>query len=52
MKSLAKSSIAGTHLPIGGDYKLAQFHCHWGVDKRSGSEHFVNGKALSGEVRI
>ncbi|KAI6176038.1 Carbonic anhydrase [Aphelenchoides bicaudatus] len=50
MKNNAKSSISGTHLPANCEYKLAQFHVHWGVDKRSGSEHYLNGKALSGEI--
>ncbi|KAI6234667.1 Carbonic anhydrase [Aphelenchoides fujianensis] len=50
-KSGAKSAIAGTHLPAGCDYRLAQFHCHWAEDKQSGgSEHFLNGKPLSGEI--
>lgn len=52
MKSGAKSTIAGTHLPVGCDYRLNQFHAHWGEDKKSGSEHFLNGKPYSGEVSI
>lgn len=29
MKSNAKSMISGSHLPNGGDYKLAQFHVNF-----------------------
>ncbi|CAD5220568.1 unnamed protein product [Bursaphelenchus okinawaensis] len=50
MKNGAKSTIAGTHLPYGNDYRLAQFHAHWGENKRCGSEHFLNGKPYSGEI--
>ncbi|XP_075215592.1 carbonic anhydrase 2-like [Lycorma delicatula] len=38
--------------PLGSKYKLEQFHCHWGRDSKSGSEHTVDGKAYSGELHL
>jgi hypothetical protein len=46
--------LAGTVLigpPLGDrEYRLAQFHCHWGEDCEHGSEHQVNGRSYSAEV--
>lgn len=38
------------HLPA--SFKLEQFHAHWSEDGSCGSEHTLNGKALSGEVHF
>ncbi len=38
--------------PLQHNYRLAQFHCHWGKDCSAGSEHTVNGKSYAAEVRI
>ena len=40
--------ISGGGLP--GEYKLAQFHFHWGSDHQLGSEHHVNGEDFPAEV--
>ncbi|KAK0405853.1 hypothetical protein QR680_018237 [Steinernema hermaphroditum] len=34
------------------EYKLAQFHAHWARDGSRGSEHLLDGKALSGEMHF
>lgn len=34
------------------EYCLAQFHCHWGEDCTSGSEHLINGRAFAAEVSV
>lgn len=34
------------------EYRLAQFHCHWGEDCYHGSEHQINGKSFAAEVSI
>lgn len=36
--------------PLEGNYRLAQFHCHWGKNSSCGSEHTVDGKAYAAEV--
>ncbi|KHJ97801.1 hypothetical protein OESDEN_02213 [Oesophagostomum dentatum] len=42
------TTLSASHLP--GTFKLAQFHAHWSKDGTCGSEHLLNGKAMSGEV--
>ena len=37
---------------IGGKYKTAQFHFHWGGNDMRGSEHTYNGQTFPMEVRI
>ena len=37
--------------PLQGKYFLEQFHAHWGKDCSCGSEHTVDGKSTSAEVR-
>jgi carbonic anhydrase len=37
---------------LGGTYKLAQFHMHWGSDVGGGSEHTVNGKQYPMELHL
>ncbi|KAK0405854.1 hypothetical protein QR680_018238 [Steinernema hermaphroditum] len=44
------STVNGEHLPA--EYKLAQFHAHWARDGSRGSEHLLDGKALSGEMHF
>jgi len=47
--SLLAALVGG---PLGSDtYTLLQFHFHWGSDNSKGSEHFLNGKQYSAEVR-
>ena len=35
---------------LGGTYRAAQLHFHWGSNNRNGSEHTVNGAAYPMEV--
>ena len=35
-----------------GEYKLLQFHFHWGADSQEGSENRVNGNQYSGELHF
>lgn len=45
------STISGG--PLGEDeYRLVQFHFHWGRDDKCGSEHTVNGKAYPCELHL
>ncbi|RZF35046.1 hypothetical protein LSTR_LSTR009638 [Laodelphax striatellus] len=44
------SELAGG--PLGNKYRLEQFHCHWGRDSTTGSEHTVDGKSYSGELHL
>ncbi|PIO67996.1 carbonate dehydratase, eukaryotic-type [Teladorsagia circumcincta] len=44
------AALSASHLP--GTYQLAQFHAHWSKDGSCGSEHLLNGKAMSGEVHF
>lgn len=37
---------------LGSEYKLAQFHLHWGDDFRGGSEHTVDGRRYFSEVHF
>ncbi|KAE9419396.1 hypothetical protein Angca_003336, partial [Angiostrongylus cantonensis] len=43
------TTLSASHLP--GTFELIQFHAHWSNDGSCGSEHLLNGKAMSGEVR-
>lgn len=44
-----KSVLAGP--PFGDrEFRLAQFHCHWGSNNQCGSEHQINGQSYSAEV--
>ncbi|RWS28690.1 carbonic anhydrase-like protein 2 [Leptotrombidium deliense] len=38
--------------PLKHNYKLAQFHCHWGKDCNVGSEHTVDGKYYAAELHF
>ena len=38
--------------PLLNRYRLLQFHFHWGSHNDIGSEHTINGKAYSAEVRF
>ena len=31
---------------------MLQFHFHWGPDKKTGSEHLLDGKSFAGEVHL
>uniref|UniRef100_A0A1I7WPY4 Alpha-carbonic anhydrase domain-containing protein n=1 Tax=Heterorhabditis bacteriophora TaxID=37862 RepID=A0A1I7WPY4_HETBA len=43
-------AFSANHLP--GTFELAQFHAHWSNDGSCGSEHRLDGKAMSGEVHF
>ncbi|XP_053571146.1 carbonic anhydrase 13 [Bombina bombina] len=38
--------------PLYGQYRLRQFHFHWGCEDGLGSEHKVDGKSYSAELHI
>ncbi|KAJ4448744.1 hypothetical protein ANN_00135 [Periplaneta americana] len=38
--------------PIDGEYKLEQYHCHWGFRSDKGSEHTVDGQSFAGELHL
>lgn len=38
--------------PLHHNYKLVQFHAHWGKNCSCGSEHIVNGKHYSAELHF
>jgi len=42
--------LSGGALP--GEYKLAQFHFHWGIDDTKGSEHTHNGRIFPLELHF
>jgi carbonic anhydrase len=44
------SSLTGG--PIVGEFKLAQFHFHWGEDSKCGSEHTLDGACFPAEVHL
>ncbi|VDM60255.1 unnamed protein product [Angiostrongylus costaricensis] len=44
------TTLSASHLP--GTFELIQFHAHWSNDGSCGSEHLLNGKAMSGEVHF
>lgn len=45
-----RSSLTGG--PIVGEFKLAQFHFHWGSDNNCGSEHTLDGRCYPAEVHL
>ena len=47
--SSATVATTSTYL---GEYKLLQFHFHWGADNQEGSENRVNGNQYSGELHF
>ena len=48
---MAEYLIGLTGGPIVGEFKLAQFHFHWGCDNNCGSEHTLEGRCFPAEVR-
>lgn len=46
------TALYGAHLPKTSCYRLDQFHCHWGLDNRVGSEHVVDNKPYSAELHF
>nr|ANJ59758.1 alpha carbonic anhydrase 3 [Corallium rubrum] len=38
--------------PVANQYKLAQFHFHWGENDDTGSEHTIDGEPYSGELHL
>ena len=38
--------------PLSCKYRLKQFHLHWGSTDARGSEHTIDGKEYSSEVRL
>jgi len=38
--------------PLKNNFRLAQFHAHWGKDCSCGSEHTVNGKSYAAELHL
>lgn len=38
--------------PLGNNYVLEQFHCHWGKNNDTGSEHTVDGHMFPGELHL
>ncbi|KAK2151080.1 hypothetical protein LSH36_376g03052 [Paralvinella palmiformis] len=54
--SVQMDIIDGNHLISGGklpaQYKLAQFHFHWGSDNGRGSEHLINGHQYPLEMHL
>lgn len=45
------ATVKGAGLPA-GEYKLAQFHLHWGSNDCRGSEHTLNGESYPGELHL
>lgn len=45
-----KSSLTGG--PLGEEFVLEQFHCHWGKSDKSGSEHTVDGTMYPAELHL
>lgn len=37
--------------PLTDNYKLEQFHLHWGSTDDQGSEHTINGQMYAAEVK-
>uniref|UniRef100_A0A1I8AU34 Alpha-carbonic anhydrase domain-containing protein n=1 Tax=Steinernema glaseri TaxID=37863 RepID=A0A1I8AU34_9BILA len=50
VKDNCQTIVKAEHLP--SEYRLAQFHAHWSRDGSRGSEHLLDGKALSGEMHF
>jgi len=38
--------------PLKDNYRLVQFHMHWGRTDKCGSEHTVNGRSFAGEIHL
>jgi len=38
--------------PLKNNFRLCQFHCHWGQDCSCGSEHTVNGRSYAAELHL
>ncbi|XP_022098095.1 carbonic anhydrase 1-like isoform X2 [Acanthaster planci] len=38
--------------PLSHNYRLAQFHCHWGSNDGQGSEHTVDGRPYDAELHL
>jgi hypothetical protein len=38
--------------PLEHNYRLAQFHCHWGKNCSCGSEHTIDGNYYAAEVSL
>ncbi|KAK6174143.1 hypothetical protein SNE40_017474 [Patella caerulea] len=45
-----KSVIKGG--PLEGEYRLEQFHLHWGSDNKQGSEHTINQQMYPAELHL
>nr|CAB3227294.1 carbonic anhydrase 2-like [Phallusia mammillata] len=45
-----KSVLTGG--PLTGEYKLLQFHFHWGSTNGQGSEHTLDGKQFAAELHL
>lgn len=45
-----RSSLTGG--PLETEYKIENFHFHWGQDNSCGSEHLLEGKAFPAEVHV
>ena len=46
------STIVITGGGLKGEYKVAQFHFHWGITDAEGSEHLLDGKASPLEMHV
>jgi hypothetical protein len=44
------STVSGG--PVNHRFSFLQFHMHWGDNMDRGSEHLIDGKAYSAEVRV
>nr|CAH7748090.1 unnamed protein product [Callosobruchus chinensis] len=38
--------------PLRDQYKLLEYHCHWGDNKTKGSEHALGGQKYQGEIHF
>ena len=38
--------------PLQNEYKIENFHFHWGSDNSCGSEHLLEGKSFAAEVHV
>lgn len=45
-----RSSLIGG--PLQNEYKIENFHFHWGSDNSCGSEHLLEGKSFPAEVHV
>lgn len=37
---------------LANSYQFAQFHMHWGATDADGSEHLIDGRSYSAEVKL